>query len=109
MIRHHRARRPQCDLGVGKDTIRHDLAAIRRKGAAIAPELVATEPQEALWTTACFLVLDEPLLQARAVLRVGRASPNASRESATVTRAAIRIVAATVAEHRCPTRSRHTE
>ncbi|MEU7400732.1 hypothetical protein [Streptomyces sp. NPDC044948] len=80
-------------VGVGKDTVRGDLQAIRQEDAAAAPDPAASEPEPAPDGDRLVLVLDEPLRQALAVLRSQRARPDTPRENVAAARAAIRALA----------------
>lgn len=85
-------------VGVSKDTIRADLAAIRREDAQHAPELAPAEPQPSPDSDRLVLVLDEPLRQALATLRASVGTPDTDKHNTAAARAAIRAMADTVLE-----------
>ncbi|WND33981.1 HTH domain-containing protein [Streptomyces sp. BB1-1-1] len=96
------ARKIAGQIGVGKDTVRRDLEAIRREDAAAAPQPAPSEPEPAPDDDRLVLVLDEPLRQALAVLRASRARPDTHRENVAAARAAIRAMADTITEQTRP-------
>jgi IS30 family transposase len=92
-------------LGVGKDAILRDIAAIeteQRQRAAEAQEAAqatAPPPPEATpQGDTIVLQLDEPLRQALAILRATREQPDTPRANVAAARAAIRAMADTVLE-----------
>ncbi|MEU3899764.1 HTH domain-containing protein [Streptomyces sp. NPDC045251] len=87
------ARKIAGQIGVGKDTVRRDLEAIRREAAAAAPGAAPAAPETAPQDDRLVLVLDAPLRQALAVLRAQRARPDSPRENVAAARAAIRAMA----------------
>lgn len=82
------ARAIAAQLGVGKDTVRRDMDALRATGAPTAPQDDAT----------LALALDEPLRQALAVLRATRGLPDTPAQNIAAARAAIRATADAVLE-----------
>ncbi|QIJ62569.1 HTH domain-containing protein [Streptomyces sp. JB150] len=92
------ARKIAAEIGVGKDTVRRDLEAIRHEDSQAAPEPAATAPDDAPDGDRLVLVLDEPLRQALAVLRATRARPDTPQENVAAARAAIRATADTIVE-----------
>ena len=78
-------------LGVGKDTIRRDLDAIR----ATKPPV---EPPESEDGDILVLALDDGLRQALSVLRAPLRRPDTPAENRAAARAAIRAIADTVLE-----------
>ncbi|MFJ8791416.1 helix-turn-helix domain-containing protein [Streptomyces sp. NPDC102462] len=82
------ARAIATQLGVGKDTIRRDMDALRANGAPPAPQ-----DDDVL-----VLRLDEPLRQALAVLRAVRRAPDTAAQNRAAARAAIRATADAVLE-----------
>ncbi|MFD4343431.1 DeoR family transcriptional regulator [Streptomyces coelicoflavus] len=91
-------RKIAAQVGVGKDTVRGDLQAIRQEDAAAAPKPAASAPGPAPDNGRLVLVLDEPLRQALAVLRAQRARPDTPAENVAAARAAIRALADHIAE-----------
>ncbi|MEW2250419.1 helix-turn-helix domain-containing protein [Streptomyces sp. NPDC006975] len=87
-------------LGVGKDTIRRDIAEIEEEQRQRAPQPPATQPSGAPASGALLLVLDEPMRQALAVLRATRGAPDTQEQNVAAARAAIRAMADTVIELR---------
>lgn len=80
-------------LGVSKDTVRNDIAALRQDDSSPAPESAAPEPQQSPDGAELTLILDEPLRQALAILRAMRGEPDTPAANTRVARAAIRAVA----------------
>jgi DeoR/GlpR family transcriptional regulator of sugar metabolism len=93
-------------VGVSKDTVRGDLAAIRQEDAQASPEPAASLPEPSPEADRLVLVLDEPLRQALAVLRATRGAPDTQKQNEAVARAAVRAVADTVLEARTGTQER---
>ncbi|MEU9208519.1 DeoR family transcriptional regulator [Streptomyces sp. NPDC048415] len=85
-------------VGVGKDTVRRDLDAIRQSQQQAAPQPAADEPDPAPDGDCLVLVLDAPLRHALAVLRAGLGAPDTERQNRAAARAAIRSVADTLLE-----------
>lgn len=85
-------------VGVSKDTVRGDLAAIRQEDAEASPGPAASAPELAPDADRLVLVVDAPLRQALAVLRDSRGRPDTHAENVTIARAAIRVMADTVLE-----------
>lgn len=83
------ARTIATQLGVGKDTVRRDLDAIRA-------EQQTTEPPAPADGDRLVLALDEPLRQALAVLRATRGQPDTLAANIAIVRAAVRVMAETV-------------
>ncbi|MEV6296258.1 HTH domain-containing protein [Streptomyces sp. NPDC051896] len=73
-------------VGVSKDTVRGDLAAIRQEDAQASPEPAASLPEPSPEADRLVLVLDEPLRQALAVLRATRGAPDTQKQNAAVAR-----------------------
>lgn len=94
------ARNIAAQLGVGKDAILRDIAAIeteqRQRATTVAPTAApdATDPTPQCDTVV--LQLDEPLRQALAVLRATRGAADTPRQNEAAARAAIRAMADTV-------------
>lgn len=88
------ARKIAGQIGVGKDTVRRDLEAIRREAAAAAPDPAPAAPDD----DRLVLVLDEPLRQALAALRATRGQPDTPRANVAAARAAIRAMADHIAD-----------
>ncbi|MEU1302809.1 helix-turn-helix domain-containing protein [Streptomyces shenzhenensis] len=82
------ARAIAAQLGVGKDTVRRDIDAIRATSTPPAPH----DDQVLV------LRLDEPLRQALAVLRAMRHAPDTEAHNRAAARAAIRATADAVLE-----------
>ncbi|GHF07990.1 hypothetical protein GCM10014715_74880 [Streptomyces spiralis] len=80
-------------VGVSKDTVRGDLAAIRQEDAQASPEPAASAPEPSPDTDHLTLVLDEPLRQALAVLRATRGPEDTTKQNEAAARAAIRATA----------------
>ncbi|MFF9097588.1 helix-turn-helix domain-containing protein [Streptomyces sp. NPDC014802] len=95
-------------LGVGKDTIRRDIAEIEEEQRQRAPQPPSTQPGAAPSSDALLLVLDESMRQALAVLRATRGAPDTQEQNVAAARAAIRAMADTVIElrHQAQERSR---
>lgn len=85
-------------VGVSKDTVRGDLAAIRQEDAEASPEQAASAPEPSPDADRLVLVLDEPLRQALAVLRAAGGAPDTPEQNQRAARAAIRAMADTVLE-----------
>ncbi|MFF9238411.1 helix-turn-helix domain-containing protein [Streptomyces sp. NPDC014776] len=87
-------------LGVGKDTIRRDIAEIEEEQRQRAPQPPSVQTGGAPASDALLLVLDEPMRQALAVLRATRGAPDTQEQNVAAARAAIRAMADTVMELR---------
>lgn len=85
-------------LGVGKDTIRRDIAEIEAAQRQPAPEPRATEPADAPDGERLVLILDEPLRQALAALRTTVGGADTPEQNVYAARAAILSVADTILE-----------
>ncbi|WP_426570448.1 helix-turn-helix domain-containing protein [Streptomyces canus] len=102
------ARNIAARLGVGKDTIRRDIAELETAQRQAAPASAAADPQRAPHTPQgategapddrIVLILDAPLRQALAVLRATVGAPDTPEQNQAAARAAIRSVADTVLE-----------
>ncbi|MFJ8603410.1 helix-turn-helix domain-containing protein [Streptomyces shenzhenensis] len=90
------ARAIAAQLGVGKDTVRRDMDALRANGAP--PSAAPDAPPAPQDTDVLVLRLDEPLRQALAVLRAMRRGPDTPEQNRAAARAAIRATADAVLE-----------
>ncbi|MFD7793603.1 hypothetical protein [Streptomyces sp. NPDC059759] len=86
-------------LGVSKDTIRLDIAAIRQGDPGPSPASVVSEPEASPERPELTLILDEPMRQALAVMRALRGEPDTPAANTKIVRAAIRAMADTINEH----------
>lgn len=93
-------------LGVGKDTVRRDIAELeteqRQRAAATAPPTAETEPQAPPPqpdSDTILIPLDDQLRQDLAVLRATRGGPDTPEHNARVVRALIRATADNFRQH----------
>ncbi|MFF0139702.1 HTH domain-containing protein [Streptomyces sp. NPDC005227] len=85
-------------LGVSKDTVRSDIAALRQDVTAPEAVVATPQPEPSPDQAELTLILDEPLRQALAILRTVRGEPDTPAANAKIARAAIRVVADSIDE-----------